>query len=150
MNLSLDLQLAKSFSGLPSEDDFQRWARTALEGAEDKDYELSLRIVDTEEMIELNHQYRHKNKATNVLSFPADLPEELNLPLLGDIVICAPIVEKEACEQEKTLPAHWAHMLIHGMLHLLGYDHLDDDEADTMEALEINYLARLGFTSPYS
>ena len=97
----------------------------------------------------LNHTYRGKDYATNVLSFPADLPPELDLPLLGDLVVCAPVVAREATEQHKQLNAHWAHMVIHGCLHLLGYDHIDDAEADEMEALERELLAQLGIADPY-
>jgi probable rRNA maturation factor len=83
------------------------------------------------------------------LSFPADIPEEVGIPLLGDLVICAPVVEREAQEQQKTVDAHWAHMLVHGSLHLLGYDHIEDDEAELMEALETNIITGLGFSAPY-
>ena len=100
-------------------------------------------------MQQLNAHYRGRDYATNVLSFPADLPEELEVPLLGDVVICAPVVRDEARDQGKTLAAHWDHMLIHGVLHLLGYDHESDHEAQEMEALEIRALASLGWTDPY-
>ncbi len=111
--------------------------------------EVSLYIVDEAESQELNAQYRGKDKPTNVLSFPADIPEEVGVPLLGDLVVCAPVVEREAQEQGKTLEAHWAHMLVHGSLHLLGYDHIEDDEADVMEALETEIITGLGFPAPY-
>ncbi len=100
-------------------------------------------------MTNLNGQFRNKPRPTNVLSFPSDIPAELELPLLGDIVICAPVVRSEAAEQDKTLQAHWAHMTVHGSLHLLGYDHIDDDEAELMEALETRVLAGLGLPCPY-
>ena len=111
--------------------------------------ELSLRIIDNDEMRRLNHHFRQKDYATNVLSFPADLPSELQLPLLGDIAICAPVVLKEAQEQSKNPAAHWDHMLVHGVLHLLGYDHECDDEAEAMEALETRILNHLGWPDPY-
>jgi probable rRNA maturation factor len=107
-------------------------------------------IVDETESQELNFQYRKKNKPTNVLSFPADIPDEVGVPLLGDLVVCAPVVEREAKEQGKTLEAHWAHMLVHGTLHLLGYDHIEDDEANVMEALETRLITQLKFPAPYA
>jgi probable rRNA maturation factor len=116
--------------------------------------EISLRLVDETEMRALNHRYRGRDGATNVLSFPADLPpglpDDAELSLLGDIVICAPVVRREASEQNKSEAAHWDHMLVHGVLHLLGYDHVDDDEAECMEALERDTLAELGHSDPYA
>jgi probable rRNA maturation factor len=147
MNLDLDIQNACSHA-IPDDADFMRWIIAALDGERDV-AEVSLRIVDTDEIIALNRQYRGKDYATNVLSFPADLPPELELPLLGDIVICAEVVEREASEQHKTVAAHWAHMVVHGTLHLLGYDHIDDDEADVMENREIDILHALNFSDPY-
>jgi probable rRNA maturation factor len=97
----------------------------------------------------LNSQYRNQDKPTNVLSFPADLPAELELPDLGDIIICAEIVEQEAATQKKSLKSHWAHMTVHGILHLLGYDHINDSDATKMEALETQILLKLGFIAPY-
>lgn len=111
--------------------------------------EISVRIVSAAESAELNLHYRGKEGPTNVLSFPADIPDFVESPLLGDIVICAPIVRKEAKEQRKTLEAHWAHMLVHGTLHLLGYDHIEDHEAEAMEALETTILGKLNFPPPY-
>jgi probable rRNA maturation factor len=103
---------------------------------------------------ELNHQYRGKNKPTNVLSFPFEIPEHLpegvEIELLGDLIICAPVVEREAQEQNKALLAHWAHMTLHGCLHLLGYDHIEDKEAEEMESLEIEILQKMGFPNPYN
>ncbi len=113
--------------------------------------ELTIRLVDEAEGLELNSTYRHKDYATNVLSFPADVPDELlDIPLLGDLVICAPVVAREALEQRKPLQAHWAHLVIHGCLHLLGYDHIDDAEAEEMETLERELLAELGHPDPYA
>lgn len=113
------------------------------------DAELSVLIVDSAEMTSLNNQFRQQNKPTNVLSFPTDLPDGVDIPLLGDIAICAQVVEQEALEQGKTSAAHWAHMLVHGTLHLLGYDHLDDSEAEQMEAMETTIITALGFPPPY-
>jgi len=108
-----------------------------------------VRLVDIAEMKTLNETYRDKAGPTNVLSFPSDLPDDLQLPLLGDIVICAPVVRAEAAEQGKNLTAHWAHMTIHGTLHLLGYDHIAEEEAAAMEALESAILKRLDYPCPY-
>jgi len=148
MDLELDIQNASGDATIPSDTAFATWINAALDG-EREQAEVSLRIVNSAEIAELNHQYRGKNYATNVLSFPADLPEELSLPLLGDIVICAEVVAREALEQHKTHDAHWAHMVVHGTLHLLGYDHIDDDEAEIMEGREIEILNRLNFPNPY-
>lgn len=146
--LCIDLQLASNAPSIPSAEDFEQWAQAAVAGHRQQ-AELSIRVVDISESQQLNHQYRQKDKPTNVLSFPTDLPEELNIPLLGDLVICAPVVEREASEQNKPLQAHWAHMLVHGTLHLLGYDHIDDAQAEVMEALETDILTNLGFPPPY-
>ena len=111
--------------------------------------QLTVRLVDAEESAALNQNYRHRQGATNVLSFPFTEPFQLQPPLLGDIVICVPLVAAEAREQNKTLLAHWAHLVVHGTLHLLGYDHLGDNQAEEMESLEIMILAQLGFADPY-
>ena len=140
MNLCLDIQNASSGSAPPPDSDLERWVLAALQ-ERGSDAELSLRIVDEPEITELNHQYRGKNYATNVLSFPSDLPPELELPHLGDIVICAGVVEREAREQHKTSAAHWAHMVVHGTLHLLGYDHAEPDEHKEMFGLQAELLA---------
>jgi len=112
--------------------------------------QLTVRIVDIDEGESLNRTYRSGQSATNVLSFPFDDPFQLAPPLLGDIVICAPVLISEANQQNKDLAAHWAHLVVHGVLHLLGYDHLDDEQASVMEAQEINILALLGYANPYS
>ncbi|MBB3046946.1 putative rRNA maturation factor [Litorivivens lipolytica] len=148
MNLILDLQNASSVSAPPSLADFERWVGAALHGRRDE-AEVSIRLVDEDEGAQLNAQYRQKDYATNVLSFPADLPPELGLPLLGDLVICAGVVQREAIEQGKPEIAHWAHMVIHGTLHLIGYDHIDDADAEVMEGLEIGILETLEFPNPY-
>lgn len=111
--------------------------------------ELSLSIVDNDESRELNAQYRGKDKPTNVLSFPAEFPEGVDVDWLGDLVVCAPVVEQEAHEQGKTLEAHWVHMTVHGTLHLLGFDHIVDAEAEEMESLETDILVKLGYPPPY-
>jgi len=147
--LELDLQRASTTAG-PSDDAFRRWCELALR-QRSADSEMTIRLVDETEGRELNHTYRHKDYATNVLSFPADVPDDmLDIPLLGDLVICAPVVEREAREQHKALDAHWAHLVMHGCLHLLGYDHIEDDEAEEMEALERELLAELGHPDPYA
>ncbi len=148
MTIELDLQVATDFEPLPAADDFERWARAAL--AERAAAELTVRLVGLEESRELNARYRQKNSATNVLSFPADVPEGIDLPLLGDVVICAPLVVQEAGEQGKPTLDHWAHLTLHGILHLLGYDHQSDAEAREMEALEIRLLESLGIGNPYA
>ncbi|KAF1051961.1 MAG: Endoribonuclease YbeY [Stenotrophomonas maltophilia] len=148
--LELDLQVASQATGLPDEAQLRLWCETALHQRK-ADSELTIRLVDEAEGRELNRTWRHKDYATNVLSFPADVPDEfLDIPLLGDLVICAPVVEREAAEQGKPAAAHWAHLVIHGCLHLLGYDHIDDDEAEEMEGLERELLAGLGYPDPYA
>jgi probable rRNA maturation factor len=147
MAIELDLQVAGTFSGLPEPGQFRAWLEAALGQVENQ--ELTLRVVDCEESRQLNRQFRGKDAPTNVLSFPADVPAEIDLPLLGDIVICAPLVEKEALDQGKSLVAHWAHLTLHGVLHLLGYDHQHEVEAEEMEAIEIRLLESLGFPNPY-
>jgi len=149
MTLILDVQIASKLTPLPSQEDLELWATAAI-GSLREEAELSVRIVDQDESQQLNSQYRGKEKPTNVLSFPADLPDELNLPLLGDLVVCAPVVAKEAQEQHKTLQAHWAHMIVHGTLHLLGFDHINNNEAETMENLETVVLTGMGFPAPYN
>jgi probable rRNA maturation factor len=148
MNLRVDIQNASSSAGLPPPAALKRWVRAALDGRR-ASAELSLRIVDEQEITELNGRYRGKHVPTNVLSFPAGLPAGLALPHLGDIVICAPVVAREADEQHKPPHAHWAHMVVHGTLHLLGHDHIEDAEATVMEDLEIAILARLHVANPY-
>jgi len=153
--LDIDLQVATTCSNLPSLEQFSLWVAQALQGAqyevpEDMVTEMTLRLVDEAESQELNHSYRDKDKPTNVLSFPFEMPEGIPLALLGDLVICAPVVEREAAEQNKTVAAHWAHLVIHGTLHLLGYDHIEEQEAVVMEALEVQILASLGIADPYA
>ena len=139
-------------AGIPAANSFRRWVHAALDGRI-READLAIRIVDANEGRALNRHYRGKDYATNVLSFPADMPEGLpkgvKLPLLGDLVICAPVVAREAIEQKKTLAAHYAHLTVHGALHLLGWDHEDDRDAECMEQLERDILATLGVADPY-
>jgi probable rRNA maturation factor len=127
----------------------RRWLMAALKPQAPHTAELCVQIVSAAEMTALNSQFRQQPYATNVLSFPAEVPEFIDLPLLGDIVICAEVVNREAREQHKTRDAHWAHMLVHGGLHLLGYDHLEDADAEVMEALETDIITGFGFPPPY-
>lgn len=136
--------------GIPSSRSFRRWTEVALFAARfRKPAELSIRIVGTREGRALNRQYRGKDYATNVLSFPAELPRGVVSPLLGDLVICAPVVAREAREQRKLPRDHYAHLTVHGVLHLLGYDHQNEREARGMEKLEVGILAKLGIADPY-
>ena len=149
MTIELDVQIASEAPDLPEEPELRRWCEVAL-CQRTADSELTIRLVDEPEGRELNRTYRHKDYATNVLTFPADVPDELlDIPLLGDVIICAPVIAREAAEQGKLLKAHWAHMVIHGCLHLLGYDHIEDEEAEEMESLERELLAELGHPDPY-
>ena len=150
MKLELELQVALETGGLPTHAEFQRWGEAALNSAGyHGDAELVVRIVNEAESASLNQTYRHKAGATNVLSFPFAAPAGILNNLLGDIVICAPVVVREALAQRKALPAHWAHLTIHGVLHLLGYEHQDAAQAEAMEQLEIRILAGLGYPDPY-
>jgi len=146
--IEIDVQRIAQAENLPSDEEFAVWVNAAL-GQYNKPFELTIRLVDESESQALNSQYRQKNKPTNVLSFPFEVPEGIELNLLGDLVICVQVVEVEANQQQKTLSAHWAHMVIHGCLHLLGFDHISDEEAEEMESLEIDILAKLGFNNPY-
>ena len=152
MEIDLEIQRATTAANTPDDDQFQLWVETALAGRSN-DLTLAIRIVDEQEGQRLNRQYRNKDYATNVLSFPADLPEslpaEIRLSQLGDLVICAPVVAREAAEQHRPETDHWAHLTIHGVLHLLGYNHEMADEAIVMETLETEILAGLGISDPY-
>lgn len=148
MSVRVDVQCVSVGDGLPTSDDIAEWIQAAL--PKDRgDTELTVRIVDEAEGADLNQIYRQRSGPTNVLSFPFETFDGVNCPLLGDIVICAPVVVREARDQGKEPRAHWAHMTVHGALHLLGYDHLSEYEADRMEAHEKTILARLGFSDPY-
>ncbi len=140
----------------PDAEKFLHWARAAFDAVGKSfagEAQMTLRLVEEAEIVQLNRDYRHKDMPTNVLSFPFDvprgLPESECNSELGDVVICAPVVQREAVQQGKTEESHWAHMVVHGTLHLLGYDHITDAEAARMESLEIRILAGLGFTNPY-
>ena len=139
-------------AGIPAATSFRRWVAAALAGRI-READLAIRIVDEKEGRSLNHHYRGKDYATNVLSFPAELPEGLpkgvKLPLLGDLVLCSPVIAREAREQGKPLRAHYAHLTVHGALHLLGWDHEDAREAEAMEQLERQILAGMGLPDPY-
>lgn len=153
MHLELDMQLALTqddphIGEVPGEQTVCAWVKQVLrERCEEA--ELTIRIVDEQEGAVLNETYRHKQGPTNVLSFPFKAPPGVELPLLGDVVICAAVVAREAREQGKPLEAHWAHMVVHGVLHLLGYDHVEPDAAQKMETLEIGLLGELGYCNPY-
>jgi probable rRNA maturation factor len=144
----IEIQTIYESPGQPDQQQIQLWVDTALAGF-DQDTEIVVRIVDEQESAQLNEQYRHKSGPTNILSFPVELPEGIELNLLGDLVVCAPVLEKEAREQNKPLAEHWAHIIIHGVLHLLGYDHLEDEEAELMENKEIAILNQLTINNPY-
>lgn len=133
----------------PTDEQLMRWTQSAAKGIEDE-MEIVIRIVDEAESQVLNRDYRGKDQPTNVLSFPFEAPAGLPRDYLGDLVICAPVVSREAAEQGKSLEAHWAHMVIHGMLHLRGYDHLNDAGAAEMEGLELEILSELGYPDPYA
>ena len=151
LELQLDVQLAvEQENNLPKEEQLTLWATAALiTRTEHEEPELTIRIVDEAESQELNSEYRGKDKPTNVLSFPFEAPAHVPIPLLGDLIVCKQVVEREAIEQGKTLTAHWAHMIVHGCLHLLGYDHIEDEEAEEMEGIERVVMADLGFEDPY-
>ncbi len=140
-NLKISIQFATEHTNLPSKNQFRKWAKMAL----NVDTEVTIRMVDEQEGRELNSMYRGKDYATNVLTFPLmETPH-----LMGDIIICAPVVESEAQFQQKSLEAHYAHLTVHGMLHLHGYDHEIEAQAELMESLEISILSKLGYANPY-
>jgi len=167
MSVKMDIQIAEDISESieepPPSSQLLAWAQSAWQGELNAEPELSLRIVSAVESQQLNNDYRGKNTPTNVLSFPMEMDEELLLMLegqsaesesvsanmLGDLAICAEVVEREAKQQNKTLVAHWAHMVVHGMLHLQGYDHIENDQAEEMETLETSIMQNLGFSDPY-
>lgn len=154
--LELEIQDACESGDIPSEARLRAWAEAALAGRRER-AELVIRVVDEDESRTLNRDYRGKGRPTNVLSFPFEIPpfmpldqvaEEIGYPI-GDLVICAPVVAREAAEQGKAVEAHWAHLVVHGVLHLLGHDHLDEAEARVMEGLETSILTGLGYPDPY-
>lgn len=148
MTLEVDVQMASEEDDLPDPESFRAWADAAVSSLR-QEAELTIRIVDEDEGARLNSEYRRKPGATNVLSFPFEPPPGVSVSLLGDIVICAPVVRREADEQSKSLSSHWAHMVVHGALHLLGYDHQHAADAEKMEAMETRILDGLGFDNPY-
>lgn len=153
MTIHIDLQIETTREQLPSLEQLTLWANKAHQ-AKESETEITIRIVDTEESAELNETYRGKEGPTNVLSFPFEAPPGIDIHLLGesslgDLVICAPVVEQEAEQQEKEPISHWAHMVVHGVLHLQGYDHIEDEEALIMEGLETEIIMELGYPAPY-
>ena len=154
MDVQLAEDLPESIEEPPSISLLCSWAQAAWQGEVSSAPVLSLRIVSLSESQQLNNNYRHKNKPTNVLSFPMEMESVFDEPsmmdiMLGDLAICAEIVEKEAAEQQKSLQEHWAHMVVHGVLHLQGFDHIEDNEALQMESLETQIMQLLGFADPY-
>jgi probable rRNA maturation factor len=147
MNI-IEIQRICETDSQPSDAQLELWSNTVLAKL-NEDLEIVIRIVDETESAQLNETYRHKQGATNILSFPFEVPDEIELNLLGDLVICAPVLEREATEQNKPLHNHWAHIVIHGTLHLLGYDHIDDADAEEMENKEIELLQTLSIPNPY-
>lgn len=150
MSIEIVVQNATEFTPVPEPEDFTRWVEAAIAGrCPAEDLELCIRLVDVAESAELNLHYRKKTGPTNILSFPGELSDALGVYLLGDLVICAPLMAEEATQQQKTFEQHWAHLTVHGTLHLLGYDHQTEEEAAVMENLEIAVLADLGYPNPY-
>lgn len=147
MSLQIELQLATEAAGAPDQAQMQQWVDTWFPDSEN--LSVLVRIVDETESAALNETYRAKKGPTNVLSFPFEPPEMVASDHLGDLIICAPIVAREAKSQAKPLAAHWAHLLLHGILHLQGYDHIEPADAEIMEALEVEKLALLGIPNPY-
>lgn len=151
MSVYLDIQ--REAEALPGDEEIINWANKTLMNEGQLDSELTIRFVSQEESAGLNQQYRQKSGATNVLSFPFEMPDEVKqeteINLLGDLVICSDVVVKQAAEQKKEELAHWAHMIVHGILHLLGYDHITEADAKVMESKEIQILSQLGYPDPY-
>ncbi len=146
--VKIDLQNESGYEFIPDLEEILVWVYAALQN-ENCDLEQTICIVGEDEIQRLNLQYRGKDAITNILSFPAEMPH-IDYQYLGDLVICAPLVEREALEQSKTVYAHWAHLIVHGMLHLQGFDHEDETEATKMEALEVKILSTLGYSNPYN
>ena len=164
MNVELDLQNPYEYTSLPDFSLLEQWVNATLQNGIDDKLTVVVRVVNEEESAELNNDFRGKNYATNVLSFPFEKPsvalleeygidpallEDLDENHLGDLVICEPVLQKEAAQQDKSLQHHWCHLVVHGVLHLQGFDHISDEEAEIMEALEVKILAKLGFANPY-
>jgi len=154
MTVVVDVQYAQeeipaAEAEIPPPTEFESWAAAALSGRRESG-ELTIRVVGMAEGTALNETFRQRNGPTNVLAFPSDSSPDLDVPLLGDLVICAPLVVREAREQHKSPRAHWAHLTVHGTLHLLGYDHDESGRAQVMEDLEVEILAGLGYPDPYA
>ena len=149
MTLAVEVQIAAADASLPSQRQLSDWALAAWQDGA-RDAEVVVRVTDEAESRRLNHEFRGRDRATNVLSFPFDPVPEIDLNHVGDLVICAPVVACEAAEQGKQAAAHWAHMVVHGMLHLQGYDHKTDEQAAEMEDLEKKILTGLGYPAPYA
>ena len=151
MSVTVELCVSESVEAeqedIPDAATIQRWAEHAC--LCDEPVVVSVQIVSADEMRELNKTWRGHDKATNVLSFPMPSPDVIDVKILGDLALCVSVINAEATQQHKAGDAHWAHMLVHGMLHLQGYDHIDDSQADQMEALEIRMLSQLGYSNPY-
>lgn len=148
MSIEVAVQYATDWPDLPDENQLKLWVKAALKGLKENSV-LTIRIVDEDEGTQLNERWRKSQGPTNVLSFSHEGEPEIAPDLLGDIVVCAPVVAKEAKEQNKDIDAHWAHMVIHGVLHLNGFDHIKPEDADTMENLEIKILEELNYNNPY-
>ena len=153
MQVIIDLQIAtdEALESYPSLELMTKWATVALKtGGRNKDSEITIRMVNSEEIHQLNSTYRHVDRPTNILSFPFELPEGVeDLPLLGDLVVCKEVLERECKEQNKTLEEHFAHLIVHGCLPLIGYDHIEEEDAKEMEPLEIKAMEELGYDNPY-
>ncbi len=149
MPLLVNIDNASNCDQVPDPADIRRWLAGAV-SPHAPDAEISVRVVGIDEAAQLNLRYRNKSGPTNILSFVADLPDCVDSALLGDLLVCAPVVNREALEQRKTADAHWAHILVHGALHLLGYNHIENTEALVMETLETQILGELGFAPPYA
>ena len=134
---------------IPTSSELERWANVVLAFEGLSEHEVTVRFTDEVESQALNFEYRGKEKPTNVLSFPFEAPPGIEINLLGDLVICAPVISREAKEQQKAVVNHYAHMTVHGLLHLMGYDHIKDADAEEMESKEIEILAQLGIDDPY-
>ena len=150
MNYYIDIQHASKQTPPVTDELLRSWAMLALAPYRDR-AELTLRIVDEEEITHLNNSYRQKNQPTNVLAFPSSYPDDIELeyPLLGDVIICPSVLKQESLSLEKPITAHWAHIVIHGILHLLGYDHIKDEDASMMQSIETQLVTSLGFDDPY-
>ncbi len=145
---TVEIQLASKSKFIPDQQQFQNWVDAVLTD-ESQHSEIVIRVIDEDEMIEFNQQYRHKSGPTNILSFPFEAPDSVESDLLGDLLVCAPVIETESKQQKKTLENHWAHIIVHGVLHLIGYDHINDMDAEEMEALEVMILKTITINNPY-